>query len=180
MYECDIVKLGIKTKAEYYTKPYDFVKKNYNIVYADFDGCTGFYNNNFYIDYIPNFQKGGNITFTIDNAYNKINEYFYYNKNKHNRNYVLNYGLFGENITMTALNYLDIIIGDKIKYNNVIFEVIDYIKPDDRLNVIPFGYKWWERINHESNENYDLVDLINFPGVCGYYAKIIQPGFLSL
>lgn len=178
MYECDIVKLGIKTKAEYYTKPYDFVKKNYDIIYADYDGCTGFYDNNFYIDYIPKFQSQGNITFTIDNAYNKINEIFYYSKN--NRKYILNYGLFGENITMTALNYLDIIIGDKIKYNNVILEVIDYVKPDDRLNVIPLGYKWWQDINNEMNQYYDLIDLINFPGVCGYYAKIINSGFLSL
>ncbi len=178
MYECNILKLGIKTKSEYRVNPYNFVKKNYDIIYADFDGCTGFYNNNFYIDYIPSFQKQGNITFTIDNAYNKINQILYYYKN--NNNYVINFGLFGENITITALNYLDIIIGDKINYNNVIFEVIDYVKPDERLNLIPIGYKWWEKINDESNEYYDLIDLINFPGICGYYAKVIRPGFLSL
>ena len=178
MYECNIIKLGIKTKAEYYIKPNNFIKKNYDIIYIDYDGCTGFNNNTFYIDYIPTIQTQGNIIITIDSAYNKINEIFYYSKNY--SKYILNYGIFGENITMTSLNYLDIVIGDKIKYNNVIFEVIDYVTPDARLNIIPFGNKWWENILDETNENYNLIDLINFPGVCGYYTKVINPGFLSL
>ena len=181
MFECNVIRLGIKTKEEYKKNTYNYVKKNYDIIYLDFDGCTGFYNNNFYIDYIPNYQIEGNIIFTIDNAYNKINKFLYYSDNL--KNYILNYGAFGENITISSLDFVDIIIGDKIKYNNVIFEVIDYVKPDNRLNILPFGYKWWE-INSEekiiNNEFINLIDLIHFKGICGYYAKIIQPGFLSL
>jgi len=27
---------------------------------------------------------------------------------------------------------------------------------------------------------YELIECINFPGICGYYAKVINPGFLTI
>ena len=176
MYNCNILRLGIKTHKQYYDDPYKYIKQSYNKIYVYENGCIGFDNFSQYNDYIPSYQNKGNIIVNLDSCYKRINEFFYYNNN----NFVLNYGFLGENITLTSINYLDLIPGEKIVFNNTILKITDYVTPDDRLNIFPIQEYWWNKNINESDNLYELIECINFPGICGYYAKVINPGFLTI
>ncbi len=187
MYECNIIYLGIKTESEYFNSPYNYIKNKYHKIYLDNNGCVGFDNSDKYIDYIPIYQNKSNIVFTIDNAYKKINKILYESNIKYINNFVLNYGDLGENITLSSINYLDVIINDKIKFNDVILQVTDYVLPDLRLNIFPLQNYWWtnnniynNNIDNSYNDIDELIYYINFPGILGYYASVISPGFLCI
>lgn len=176
MNDLTILRLGINTKKEYLNDPFRYIKKSYNKIYLDENECIGFDKNNIYIDYIPIYQKF-NIIVNFDSCYKKINEIF--NSLNDNRNkFILNYGYLGENITFAGINYLDLIIGEKLIYKNVILEIIDFVKPDHRLNIFPLQENWWKQNFLESEYLFQLKDLINFPGICGFYVKVIESGFI--
>ena len=178
MYNCNILRLGIKTQTEYFEDPYKYIKKSYNKIYIDEYGCTGFDETSQYNDYIPTYQYKGNIIINLDTCYKRINEYFYYHHQT--KKFVLNYGFLGENITLTSVNYLDLFPGEKIVSNNTILKIIDYVDPDERLNIMPLQDFWWKNEISEYDHLHELLDYITFPGICGYYAKVVNPGFLTI
>ncbi len=173
MYLCNIIRLGVKTKNEFLYDKTNYIKKLYNKLYVYQNGCIAFDNNLQYIDY--NDDNNNYIIINLDTSYKKINEFFY---NNFNKLFVLNYGFLGENITLTGIDYLNLFPGIRLAYKNIIFEVVDYVKPDERLNIFPLKEYWWK--NYYDNKLFELIDIINFPGICGFYVKIINDGFINI
>lgn len=94
-----------------------------------------------------------------------IYSYDHYNYWEQQLNRKLEYGSFGENVTVVGLTEHDVCIGDTFQWGEAIVQISQPRYPCYKLG-----------IRHEAPE---LFQLVLDTGYTGYYVRVLQPGLVS-
>ena len=172
--EFQVIRLGVKTNSQRKQEgngKSPIIKQEYDSIRITTNGCKGIDMDKEFTDYNHYRTVSRTLKGTNNRAISLVTRDVYDNLQNLNKN--LNFGDFGENLTIEGIKYNDLYKDAILCINEVILQITEACIPCARLSYLDENPKWWNKKN-----NTEISRFINNEGGRGWYAKVLQPGII--